>query len=50
MPVPDDPRATLVAAGVLLAPEVDGDVLEEATANFGIDASAGLATRREGDR
>jgi prevent-host-death family protein len=40
----------LVTSGRVVAPTEDGDVLDEAPNDFGIDASAGLASMREDER
>lgn len=50
VPVPADPYQALLAAGVLLAPETDGAVLDEAPVDHGINASANLAELRDQER
>jgi prevent-host-death family protein len=50
IPIPDDPWEALVARGQILPAEGEGTVLDEAPADYGIDASGRLAGMRERDR
>ena len=50
VPVSADEWRRLLASGRVVSPTEEGDVLDEAPNDFGIDASARLAVMREDDR
>lgn len=50
VPVPADQWAALLAAGRVLAPEDETDVVDEAPTAFGLAASEELARQREHER
>ncbi len=50
VPVRGDAWQDLLARGRVVAPTEDGDVLDEAPTDFGIDASGLLETMREDER
>ncbi len=50
VPVGRDEWQDLVASGRVIGPTEEGDVLDEAPSDYGIDASAGLAQVREDER
>ncbi len=50
VPVRGDEWPHLLASGRVVPPTEDGDVLDEAPKDFGIDASATLAAMRENER
>ncbi len=50
VPTPEDPWRELVASGQVIAASGEGDVLDDAPADYGIDASARLAALRADER
>jgi prevent-host-death family protein len=50
VPVRGDEWQRLLAGGQVTAPTDEGDVLDEAPSDYGIDASGGLAAIRENER
>ena len=50
VPVRGDEWRDLIASGRVVPPTEDGDVLDDAPTDFGIDASGTLATLREDER
>lgn len=50
VPVKGDDWEDLIAAGRVSPPADDGDVLDEAPSDFGIEASATLSAMRENER
>ena len=50
IPIDADPWQRLLARGVVTPPELGGDIVDEAPADYGVDASARLATMRAGER
>jgi prevent-host-death family protein len=50
VPVRADEWQHLLASGRVVGPTQDGDVLDEAPADFGIDGSGALAAMREDER
>ena len=50
VPVRGDDWQDLLAAGRVVRPTQDGDVVDEAPSDFGIDASATLSAVRENER
>jgi prevent-host-death family protein len=47
VPVTSNAWDDLVAAGRILPPQIEGDLLDEEPADYGVDASARLAAARE---
>ena len=50
VPVPTDDWQALVASGQVLPPADDGDILDEAPEDYGLDASGRLTAMRENER
>lgn len=50
VPVGEDRWQALLAGGRITAPTGQGDVLDEAPDDYGVDASGQLAAMREGER
>jgi prevent-host-death family protein len=50
VPVRGDDWQDLLTSGRVVPPTEDGDLLDEAPSDFGIDASAKLASMREDER
>jgi prevent-host-death family protein len=50
VPVRGDDWQDLLTSGRVVSPTEDGDLLDEAPSDFGIDASAKLASMREDER
>jgi prevent-host-death family protein len=50
VPIHSNPWETLVASGTVMVPAEHGDVLDEGTVDYGVDASRRLAELRAGER